>query len=117
MTDVWDKIEAQIAELVLVEQRDFQTAIGVVCAANPLVSSDFLLLSAISFVTHLESFSEFSKKEDLVQSRRRYQVIAALAADVALLSTTKRNCEDLREFWTSSASTVFKIAPRPDPPT
>lgn len=53
MTDVWDKIEAQIAELVLVEQRDFQTAIGVVCASNPLVSSDFLLLSAISFVTHL----------------------------------------------------------------
>ena len=106
-TILWDFFEERIATLVLLETYTLSKAIGVTCRRHPSDSADVLLLAAISFVTHLDNAAGFVEGTSLLKSHRRYRVIAALAADVALLSHTNRTCYDLLEFWRSTRSTVF----------
>jgi hypothetical protein len=103
----WDYFEEQIATLVLMEAVSFPKAIGIVCTKHPGRSANVLLLAAISFVTHIDSYSGVVEKKALAQSYRRYQVIAALAADSALLSRRSRTCNDLLIFWRTTDSEVF----------
>ncbi|KIN60105.1 hypothetical protein Z945_1072 [Sulfitobacter noctilucae] len=103
----WDFFEERIATLVLLENHSLPQAIGALCDAYPESSADQLLLAAISFATHLDTTSGHVEDKALAQSHRRYRVIAALAADLALLPDGKRQCEDLRLFWQASGSEVF----------
>lgn len=103
----WDYFEEQIATIVLMEAISFPKAIGIVCRKHPGRNADVLLLAAISFVTHIDSYSGVVENKALAQSHRRYRVIAALAADIALLSPKSRTCNDLLIFWRTTDSEVF----------
>jgi hypothetical protein len=103
----WDYFEEQIATLVLTEACTLPKAVGMICRKHPNHSADVLLLGVISFVTHLDNALGFADEKALWQSHNRYRAIAALAADIALLSPKDRTCQDLRQFWMSSSSNVF----------
>lgn len=105
--DDWDYFEEKIATLVLLEATSFPKAIGRTCKQNPASSADHVLLGAISFATHLDQASGLGKTQAIVKSLRRYQVIAALSADIALLSGTDRSCQSLMAFWQTSGNALF----------
>ncbi len=104
----WDIFEERIATLVLLESFPLPRAIGTLCSEHPDISADILLLAAISFATHLDTTSGHIENKALVQSHRRYRIIAALAADVALLAPGDRTCKALCSFWITSQSDVFR---------
>jgi hypothetical protein len=103
----WDFFEEQIATLILIESVEFPDAIRDACRKHPNKSVDTLVLAAISFVTHLENHSLLVEDVTPVQSLRRYHVIAALAPNVALLTSEGRTCKDVHHFWKTTKSEVF----------
>ena len=103
----WDFFEERIATMVLLEAVPLPQAIGVLCRAYPDISADVLLLATISFATHLDTTSGHIENKALVQSHRRYRIIAALAADVALLAPGERTCRALGTFWATSHNDIF----------
>lgn len=105
---IWDTIEEQLAILVLEKGRNFAFAIGEVCHTYRHESAEVLMLAGISFLTDLDRSLGFIEDGALVQSHNRYRVLAALAADVALLPPEKRTCADLSAFWIRTANTVFR---------
>ena len=104
----WNYLEELIATLVVLDALTLPKAIGVVCRNHPSEKADILLLAAISFATDLDNALGLVDEKALLLSHLRYRAIAALAADVALLSPTERTCNDLREFWRSTGSVVFR---------
>lgn len=108
--DYWDFFEEQIATLVLLEAKSFPRAIGWICKQNPESSADDVLLGAISFVTHLDNASDLAKAQAIETSLRRYQVIAALSADIALISDTNRSCRSLMAFWQKTNNRLFDVS-------
>lgn len=105
----WNTLEEEVAELVLEAGLNLTDAIGQICKSNPDASAELVLLATICFVTDLDQSIGFFEDDALAQSHYRYRVIAALAADVALLQPTQKTSADLITFWKDTGSTVFPV--------
>ncbi len=103
----WEFFEEELASLVLESSLTFPRAICEACKGNPAKSADAMLLGAISFVTNWDGNFENDNGVGLIQSRQQYRILAALAADVALLSPTSRKCSDLIQFWQLTSHLTF----------
>jgi hypothetical protein len=81
-----EKFEIAIAELVFISSMSFADAIGRLCENNQDRQASSLLLASISHATHSDHYLSLDVPNTLQASIHRYRVIAALSADVALLS-------------------------------
>lgn len=91
-------------------ENDFSlaSAIGSICKKYPQSSADTLLLGTISFVTNFDASIGIDSQLLIKQSRERYGLIAALAAEIALLNTSNRLCSDLSQFWYATSNQIFR---------
>lgn len=103
----WDRLELELAQLVVEESIPMAAAISSVCRNNKKCCAKSLLLAAISFAAHLDEFFGSDAPEGAALSLERYKVIVGLAADVATLSQKTQYCEDLQSHWTRTADDVF----------
>lgn len=103
----WEYFEEQIATRVLTGAANLPDAIYDICVGHRDGAANALLLAAISFVTHLDNDAIFDEENAQEMSISRYRIMAALAADVALLNVQARTCGDLQQVWRATQTHVF----------
>lgn len=104
---VWDKLEANLAKLVLINEMPFGDAIGTLSRENNDKAAESLLLAGISFCAHYDQLIGFNDANTMLNSLRRYRIIACLAADIAAVPSSSRTCGNLVKHWISTDDRVF----------
>ncbi len=107
--DGWDELELALASLVFERALSFEAAIGQISDQYPEHDANVLLLAAISHVTHVDHFLTLPDTAASARSLHHYRVIAALAADIALMEPAQKRCRDLMAFWDATESRVFRV--------
>ena len=106
----WNDLEELLARLVLEEAFELEDAVVRIAALQSDENAEVLLLAGITVQSDLLLILGIEDQAALVRSHRRYQVLACLAADVALLPAYDRTCRALCRFWKSSGSPVFRVS-------
>jgi len=103
----WDSLEEQITLAVVVGHEPFAAAIASVCKKNKSKPVNALLLASVSFAYAIDSFDVSDTQNRVANSLSRFQLVAALAADVAALHGGQTTCGDLCDFWHLTDDCVF----------
>ena len=100
----WNKLESEIATLILADNMSLQEAIWITCNNNPNSAVNALLLAAISFATHYEIHNEI----DLPLALAHHRTVVALTADVAALRHQFPTCTELLTHWWITEDSFFQ---------
>lgn len=103
----WDIFEEEIAELVVGKALPFGEAIRAVVYKYPKSDLEILLWASISFCVYIDQYNGLENHNALLESHHRYELIAALAGDIATLSNTDRTCASLAAYWVATEDRMF----------
>ncbi|MEH6647976.1 hypothetical protein [Sulfitobacter sp.] len=103
----WDALEAEIAEMVLSGSLPFNKAIGAVAQRYPEENVRILVLASISFCSSIDQFFGLAAYNDLLSSNKRYETLAALSVDIAVMPEQSQTFACLVGYWTRTNDGMF----------
>lgn len=103
----WDRLEFELASLVVESNVPLGNAIFTVCINNGRCSAKSLLMAAISLAAHLEEILDTQDDIKDGVTLDRYRIVIGLAADVTVLARNKDLCQDLHQLWHQTDDNTF----------
>lgn len=105
--ELWDKLEEQLAVLVIEESMSFTKAIALTCKHNPNVPARCLMLATASLAAHFDTGLIAADSHRERASCKLNKVAVLLAVDISALTGQSPTCLELWEFWLLSEDKVF----------
>lgn len=102
----WDRLEGQIAELLLNDETGLSQAIGSVARDNPEDSLADLMLACLSICANFNQ-NLCADHTANIALHEKYEVVASLSADLAALSGQNRTCAVLVGHWSKTGDVLF----------
>lgn len=105
----WDALEEEMALMVLEGHLPFPQAIGRLALKYPECRVGYLVLASISFCSSMDENLGLRTFDDLLASHRRFEVLAALSGDIAILHKNDDTCASLVGHWIRTDDAIFLV--------